>query len=362
MTITLGPGDLVNFEGANTTVTKLKVRLAEIAKANPMQPLEIARDTSVGPILLKRVEDGCHHTKLVTKVLDPTPAVITPTPTPGEPAAEGSAAKTPPPKALPVTETPKAKPLTETEGPQGQVNVRVYANGSLGFKGSTLTLSEFQVKLNSMLKATPDQSIVLTAGSDVPYDKLQAAIDSCNASGVKNLVISGTASGPAPDKAPAPASPAPKVPPAAESPRTKSVTESAKPSGPLTVQVHVNGSIGFKGASITLAEFQSKLKSLVKTTPEQELVIKSGAKVPYDKLKAVLDSCADAQVRHVTIASPAPAPPPASPSIPESPAANLPAPALLMHPSMETMSSNAPPIAPNSPASSSATNAAPANP
>ena len=367
MTITLGPGDQVHFEGANTTVTKLKARLAEIAKTNSAQPLEIARDSSVGLILLKRVEDACQQAKLAMKVLDPTPAAPVPakqqpnpdvTATNVQSAAQRSSTKTSFPKTPPVSESPKAKSVTEPEELDGSVIVRVHTDGSVGFKGATITLTEFQVRLQELIKTTPDQSFILEAGMDVPYDKLQAVLDSCRAAGVKDVSIAGTSSLPAPDKTPAHAPPAPKALPVTESPNASPVTEPAKPQGPITVQVHMNGTIGFKGNSVTLAEFQAKLKALIKTTPDQELVIKSGAKVPYDKLKAVLDSCADAQVRHVTVASPSPTPPPA----PESPATNLPAPTLLMHPSMETMSSNAPPIAPTSPAAPPATNAPPAGP
>jgi len=326
MTITLGPGDLVNYDGANTTVTKLKARLAEIAKANPAQPLEIARDTSVGPILLKRVEDACHQAKLATKVLDPTPA--------------------------PATATAAPTPAEKNQN-ANVTAITVNSNGTVNFRGETLSPAEFEVKLKPVVKATPDQNFVIGARKEVPYEKFEAVLDICAAVGTKNLTMAVLPPDSAPDKTPAttppletaPATPSPKTLPVTESPKAIPVTESAKPQGPITVQVHISGSIGFKGATITLAEFQAKLKALIKATPDQELVIKSGAKVPYDKLKAVLDSCADAQVRHVTVASPSPTPP----SAPESPATNLPAPALLMHPSMETMSSNAPPIAPTAP-------------
>jgi biopolymer transport protein ExbD len=221
----------------------------------------------------------------------------------------------------------------------------VNSSGTIKFRGETMSPAEFEPKLKQVVKATPDQDFVIEARKDVPKEKFEAVLDICAAVGTKNLTMSILPSDSEPDKTPVPEVASPKALPVTESPKAKPVTEPAKAQGPLTVQVHINGSIGFKGVTITLLEFQTKLKALIKTTPDQELVIKSGAKVPYDKLKAVLDSCADAQVRHVTVASPSPTPP----SVPESPAVNLPAPTLLMRPSMETMSSNAPPIAPTAP-------------
>jgi biopolymer transport protein ExbD len=126
-----------------------------------------------------------------------------------------------------------------------------------------------------------------------------------------------------------------------------SATPSPANPAPLNVVVHPNGTIKFQGATMGLAEFQSRLKATVKATPDQSLVIKTGKTVPYAKLKAVLDSCADAQVKHVTVAAPSPAPPPVTPVSAEPATNNLPAPGLLMHPSMESISSNVPPIAPS---------------
>ena len=290
MTITLGPGDLVNFDGANTTVTKLKARLAEIAKANPAQPLEIARDTSVGPILLKRVEDACHQAKLATKVLDPTPAPATATaaPTPAEknqnanvtaantqPATQTSTAKTSSSKASSINTSSKARPVTEPAKPEGPLAITVNSNGTVNFRGETLSPAEFEVKLKPVVKATPDQNFVIGARKEVPYEKFEAVLDICAAVGTKNLTMAVLPPDSAPDKTPAttppletaPATPSPKTLPVTESPKAKPVTESAKPQEPLTVQVHMNGTIGFKGVTITLAEFQTKLKALIKATP-----------------------------------------------------------------------------------------------
>jgi hypothetical protein len=104
------------------------------------------------------------------------------------------------------------------------------------------------------------------------------------------------------------------------------------------VQVNPNGTIKFQNKTMTLEEFQTNLYAVVKAKPEQEFIIKSGMRVPYAKLKDVLDACADEHVAHLTVASPAPTPTSAPP------ANNLPAPTLIMHPSMET---SAPPIAPS---------------
>ncbi len=115
----------------------------------------------------------------------------------------------------------------------------------------------------------------------------------------------------------------------------------------INVVIHPNGTIRFQGATMGLAEFQSKLKALVTATPDQAFVIKAGKTVPYEKLKEVLDSCADAQVKHVSVAAPVPTPPPVASPATTPATTNVSTPVLLMHPATESMTNNAPPEPPS---------------
>jgi hypothetical protein len=113
----------------------------------------------------------------------------------------------------------------------------------------------------------------------------------------------------------------------------------------------VDGKINFQGVTFSPAEFKSRLEAIVKMTPDQAIVIKAGKTVPYEKFQAALDICHSAQVKNLVVATPAPTPAPipkpVAPASAEPAAANLPAPALIMHAPGDSMSSNAPPMSPS---------------
>ncbi len=130
---------------------------------------------------------------------------------------------------------------------------------------------------------------------------------------------------PAPPPLAAPPAPATKVAPTSTAPPP--VATAPAPLGPLTVQVRPNGSVKFQNATMSLGEFETKLKAMVKATPERGLTIKAGPQVPYDKIRAVLDCCVNAQVAHVDV------PPPPMPVTAETPPAPVPAAATPAEPS-----------------------------
>jgi biopolymer transport protein ExbD len=153
---------------------------------------------------------------------------------------------------------------------------------------------------------------------------------------------------PPPLAPPAPATPPPVV--FSPAPATKATPMPATPLpsaaapaslAPLTVQVRPNGSVRFQGATMALGEFATKLKAMVKATPERGLVIKAGPHVPYDKIRAVLDCCVNAQVAHVDV------PPPPMPVTAETPPASMaapPAPAEPSEPATNAAAATPPPV------------------
>jgi hypothetical protein len=116
--------------------------------------------------------------------------------------------------------------------------------------------------------------------------------------------------------------------------------------------VRIDGKVNFQGATYELPGFKSKLETVMQATPDRAILLKAGKTVSYDKFKAVLDICQAVPVKNLTVI----APPPTSEPATESPAANLPTPGLLMHPSMEPMSA---PPSPETPSAPPTTNAPP---
>ena len=310
-----------------------------------------------GEVLTASEQDYLHRIKQVPSLIKLTLVEKAPPPAPAppaaivrEPAAEGSPTIAPPAPAA----------VDFILGPADQIHLA----SDEGPNAPSLSEADLKTHLADLAKSNP-HVVVLSKEPGISPTLVKKVVDAIHEVKLKAKIIHPKKSDVSKPVAPAtkpaaetssspqteePAVPAPRAAPVAAKTTTPPAPSSrTAPAGPMTVLVQPNGTIKFQSHTLTQQEFQKKLKVLIKKNPEQELVIQSGTKVPYDKLKATLDSCAATQVRHLTVASPAPAPPPAAPSTPpatETSAANLPAPALLMHPTMQSMSSNAPPVAP----------------
>ena len=265
-----------------------------------------------------------------------------------------------PPKTAEMPATTPAKPQVPPAKPK-LVTVYVHIDGKIKYQGALLDLPAFQAKLKALAQATPDQSLVIKAGKTVPYDKVKAVLDSCQDANVKyfTAVVPPPAPKPHPEAspttpaAPAAPTPAPAVPAEPAVPATPSSSPAIAPlapaptlaptpppsakTEPLRAIVRVDGKVNFKGATYELPRFKSKLAAIIKANPDQAIVVKAGKTVPFEKLKAVLDICDAAQVKYLSVIAATPTQTPAS-SAPST--ANLPAPGLLMHPSMEPTTSN----------------------
>jgi len=145
-----------------------------------------------------------------------------------------------------------------------------------------------------------------------------------------------------PTQAPA-AAPAPPLPPP------------AKPK-PIRAVVRVDGKINFQGATYELPGFKFKLEALMKATPDQAIVLRAGKTVSYEDFQAALEICHSIPVKNLTVTGSPPTPQSVFAPVTEPAVTNLPTPGLLMHPSMEPMSSNAPPEAPSAPPATNAPN------
>jgi biopolymer transport protein ExbD len=80
---------------------------------------------------------------------------------------------------------------SSSASPAGAAALRVVVrlDGKVNFQGVTLDLAEFQSRLDAIVKATPDQAIVIRAGKKVAYDKFKAVLDVCHAALVTNLSV-----------------------------------------------------------------------------------------------------------------------------------------------------------------------------
>ena len=211
----------------------------------------------------------------------------------------------PAPVIAPLTPAPALAPAPPPPANPKPLIVMVHSDGTVRFKGANMELPAFQSKLEKLVKSSPDQAFVVKQGKTVSYEKVKAVMDAFTAAQAKNVSVTMP---PVPPPAPV-ATPAPAIAPLTPAPTLAPAPPPPSNPKPLTVTVHSDGTVRFKGANLGLAEFQSKLETLVKASPNQALVIKAGKNVPYDKVKTVLDLCTAAQVLNVTVSVPVPATP-----------------------------------------------------
>jgi biopolymer transport protein ExbD len=231
----------------------------------------------------------------------------------------------PPPPPVAVAPTP---PVTPTAPPQ-PVTVIIHANGTIKFQGATMGLEEFQARIKTLVAAHPDQAIVIRVSPKADYAKFTAIVDACKNAPFKEVAVTPPAPQP-PRPAAAPPAPAPvAVTPAVPATPTVNPDVTVVPgkipaaAKPLTVLVHEDGSVGFQGRRGSLPDFKARLAAVLKATPDREFDLKtSGPKVPYARIKAVLDACSDAHVAHVSAPPPpaVPVPLPVTAETPPTPA------------------------------------------
>jgi len=245
------------------------------------------------------------------------------------------------------TDGTKAGPVTsDGTGPLHVFRTFSDPAGSLGLDGDELTeIMNFIPMANQKTKSLRDKMARGVALTTAEQDYLHRIKEVPSV--IKLALVEPP---PAPKMGPAPVI---KPAPVATTLPAKTPAPTHK-AGPDSIVVHSNGIIKFEGAMMGLAEFQTKLKAAVLAKPDQAFVIKAGKKVAYDKIQQVLDSCRDANVAHVTAPPPPPAPAAAASG---TQTLNLPAPNLLLHPSTNSLSTDAPPVPPSSPSAVPVTNA-----
>jgi biopolymer transport protein ExbD len=238
-------------------------------------------------------------------------------------------------------------------GPLKIIRFPTILDSQLSIQADTETLTallDFIPLANQKIKALRGKA-TLTADEEAYLKRIKSVPCLIKLALVEPPAPTPAASAPTPPRlvGPRPLAPAPPVAPAPVATATPSpnptvytslngpeaMPPAPSPAGPPPIRavVRVDGKINFKGATYDLPGFKSTLEAMVKATPDQSIVIHAGKTVTYDKLKAVFDVCRDVNVQYVSAVAAAPATPQAEPT----PAANLPTPGLLLHPSMEPM-------------------------
>ena len=302
LTVAVHGDNSILLHGATFSADAFASEIKAAVALYPDAPIVIHSNPKADYTKFQAVVDAAHATsaKEVTVVQPapepPKPVAVTP-PTPAVPPT----AETPPtPAPAPAPEKPAAPPQPLT--------VIAHLDGSIKFQGKTMQIDEFTLKIKEAVAAHPDVAVIIHSNPKMDFAKFQSVVDACKNAPAKEVDVV--------PPAPQPAAATPAAPVATG---TTTPPVPAAPAKPLTVYVHDDGSVGFQGKRGTLDEFKTKVAAMVAATPDRELIIKtSGAKVPYEKVKAVLDACADAHVAHVTAPEP-----PATPAVAaETPATN----------------------------------------
>lgn len=249
----------------------------------------------------------------------------------------------PAPAQVAVTSALESK-IPPLPGPGIPMQIYLWANGMIDVSGAPMNLDNLKSRLVDIAKTNPTQTMLITGSENVTHDQLKKVLAICKAAKLKAKVAKAAVTHPPPPIAaavveppatnpPTTVAPEAPVPPVAAAPAATPAPPAPTGPAPIRAVVRMDGKVNFQGATYELPGFKSKLEAMVKATPDQSIVIHAGKTVTYDKLKAVIDICRDANVQYVSAA--ASAPPPGAPATTEPPALNLPAPGLLMHPSME---------------------------
>ena len=357
---------LAKKDGGATLSANEQAYLARIKKVPSVIKLALVEPPAPAPVVAaasKPAPPAPAPKPLMEKpVLAPIPAATPTAETPSSAAVSAPA---------PAVVTPAVKPVPPTKEP---LNVNVHLDGTVGFRGAKLELAAFQAKLVHIGKVSPAQAFIVHSSPDVPDDKLKLVMDAFHTANLDQVTTGTPLAAATPPSAPkpkmtkpilaplpapaptaetqvaaapletslngpnpvpnpnpaAPVTPAPDASSAAANPTTPAPASAspppATPSGALKAVVRSDGKINFEKVTLTPTEFKARINSLVQTTPDQPVLIKAGKSVPYVYFESAVNICRAAQVKNLTTAGPSP--------VSESPADNLPAPGLILRPSM----------------------------
>jgi biopolymer transport protein ExbD len=363
MTARVRSDEKVDFNHATITLDLLKTKLTEIAASTPTQPFTLTASKTATEAQYQNVTNlfdaaGLKNVTLNKPKTWPTPPagpiVLFPPPVP-EPVP---APTTPVP--APATPIPPVEPVAAVVVAPvklAPMTARVRSDEKVDFNHVTITKDELKAKLEVIAQATPTQPVTIKASKTASEAQFQQVADLFDTAGLKNVTLDKPKAWPVPPAPPVPVpTPAPSTPVVDATPAPQPTPEpepAAAPAPPKhpphsdpvsTVFVHEDGTVKFRGSTMSPDKFQAKLKEIIQATPEQPFYINALSSVPYENLKAILDifTAANVTVTSLDIHTPD-APPVIKKSTPRD--ATLPVP--LMHPDLQPATSDTPAPAPS---------------
>ena len=341
--IDLAADGTLKLDGTAITEDDLKVKLADIKSTNPKNPLVMIKQPGVTKDQWMHFVDLAHSMGLKLLVKNGkapalAPVAVTP-PTLRPSAAEGGAtAPTPAPADLaphlsaepaPETSTPatNAPPVISANEEAVPVEIELTPDGQVSFLGEAVSDSDLKARLASVAQSNSKEPVLIVKDEKVTHDQLQRVVDLCHAAKLKVKIKTVKSSDMGLLKPHANLPVALEPPPAAGYEKTL----------PVEIGLGTKGRLTFEGAPVSLDELKARLATVAKGDPDQPVVIMKEADVPDDSVDALVTVCqgVSSQLK-ISVKS---APNFTAPSLPDnSPAANLPAPDVHLHASLDALS------------------------
>jgi biopolymer transport protein ExbD len=334
--------------GAPITEDDLKAKLADLAKANPEQEVTLVKRTKVTHAQWQKIVDLGHAAKLKVHVQNEkeykASASLFP---PGEPAVPPTPTPTAetPPTTPPVTPTPATTSSEETT-PIAVIGLQ--ADGSMTLDGTPVTADVLKTELDDISKTNPTDPLLLLKMDKVTHDQWQNVVDICHAANLKVRVVNAKDyHNPAlPASTPPLTTPTAETPPAtpSEVPRPH-LSAAPAPEKPVPVEIDLkpDGTMTLDGAPVTSDELKAKLAEIANVNPQQPLLLVKTDQATHVQIDQIVAICHGAKLKvHIKTAKAFTPPAPSTtttttPEVPSSPAPNLAAPSLIMHPAMQPM-------------------------
>ena len=315
------------FIDANpATEDMLKSKFDEVARTNPPQPLILVKKTKVTHEQWQKIVDLAHAANLKLSVVNAREYQGV-APFPPEPPVPPPTAETPP-----ASTTSASPPSSVDQAPPAVIGLDT--DGSMTWDGSPATEDDLKAKLSDLARTEPKEPLLLLKSGQVKHDQWQKIVamvhDAKLKIWVKTAPLGNSETAPAPAKS-------------QEASEVPTPHLSAAPSPQKLIPVEINlksdGSMLLDGNPVILDDLQAKLADLAQVNAQQPVLLIKTEKADHDQVIKIITACHDAKLKvHVrtmkTFTPPAPSPSPRPPEVPSSPAPNLPAPTVSMHPAI----------------------------
>ncbi|HEX4140566.1 MAG TPA: biopolymer transporter ExbD [Candidatus Methylacidiphilales bacterium] len=333
--IDLAADGTLKLDGATVTEDDLKSKLTDIKATHPKNPLVMMKQPGVTKEQWMHYVDLCHSLglKLLVKnakapaitPLVATPPVLRPSAAEGGPTVQPLPAPEPTPAPAPETAAPSTNaPAAITSAEESvPVEIELTPDGLIAFLGETVSDAELQTRLNNVARANLKEPVLIVKDEKVTHEQLQHVLDMCRTAKlrVKVKVVKSSDTGALTPHATLPVA---LEPPPADNGAIKVL--------PIEIGLATKGRITFEGSSVTLDELKARLTTVAQGNPSQPIVIMKQADVTDDSADALATVCQGVSPQLKISVKTAPS------FLPDNaPSANLPAPDVHLHASMDAL-------------------------